>query len=124
VAGVKTVRVRAERQERVKVKGNYYSLDFAIYCANGKIDIETDGDTWHTGKTQAAKDNLRDNHLETEGWRTLRFTARQVREEMETYCIPTIVKNINRLGGLTEDKQIARMIYLDGVNSIRQLPLF
>ncbi len=67
---------------------------------------------------------MRDSHLETEGWRTLRFTARQVREEMETYCIPTIVENINRLGGLKEDKQIARVIYLDGANSIHQLPLF
>ncbi|CAA9581533.1 MAG: hypothetical protein AVDCRST_MAG18-3210 [uncultured Thermomicrobiales bacterium] len=38
------MRVLAERQEFVTAKGRNYALDFAVYCARGKINIETDGD--------------------------------------------------------------------------------
>lgn len=75
-------------------------LDFAIYCAEGKIDVETDGDTWHITKEGSRQDNIRDNALETKGWRTLRFTTQQVKEEMASYCIPKIAENINPLGGI------------------------
>ena len=39
--------IPAERQEFVDINGRLYELDFAVYCANGNLDIETDGDTWH-----------------------------------------------------------------------------
>ena len=39
--------VPPERQEVVTVKDRDYFFDFAIYCANGKLDVETDGDHWH-----------------------------------------------------------------------------
>jgi very-short-patch-repair endonuclease len=64
--------IDAERQEFVEVKEKAYLLDFAIYCRNGKIDIETDGDIWHSNKNRIPEDNRRDNDLETHGWRTLR----------------------------------------------------
>jgi hypothetical protein len=43
--GMKRLRIPAERQEFVTAKGRNYALDFAVYCASGNIDIETDGDT-------------------------------------------------------------------------------
>ena len=33
----------------------------------------------------------------------LRFTTHQIQEETETYCIRTITKTINKLGGVDED---------------------
>jgi very-short-patch-repair endonuclease len=97
---LKKVEIDAERQEWVKVQKKAYCLDFAVYCVNGKIDIETDGDTWHTDRARVSQDNLRDNDLQTEGWKLLRFNTHQVKEEMGEYCIPIIVENIKRLGGL------------------------
>lgn len=97
---LKQLSINAERQERIKVKEKNYFLDFSIYCAKGKINIETDGDTWHGNRARIPLDNLRDNDLETIGWRTLRFNTKQVKEEMGQYCIPAIVDNINDLGGL------------------------
>jgi hypothetical protein len=85
-------------------------LTVALYCALGKIDVETDGDTWHTSPAKANVDNLRDNALETAGWRVLRFTTKQIQEEMNVYTLPKIVTNINRLGGLGEGKVIPRQI--------------
>ena len=78
-------------------------LDFAIYCASGKIDVETDGDQWHANPEKAELDNLRDNDLESAGWHSLRFTERQIREQTAEYCIPKIVETINNLGGLEEE---------------------
>jgi very-short-patch-repair endonuclease len=95
--------IEAERQAFVYVKRKPYELDFAIYCANGQINVETDGDRWHTNPKRAAKDNLRNNALETEGWRILRFNTHQIQEEMAAYCVPTILENISKLGGINAD---------------------
>jgi hypothetical protein len=43
-AEFKRLQIRAERQEWVEVEKRRYALDFAVYCARGKLDIETDGD--------------------------------------------------------------------------------
>jgi very-short-patch-repair endonuclease len=91
----------------VKVKRKTYFLDFAIYCVNGKIDVETDGDTWHADKKRIPADNERDNDLQTVGWRTLRFNTHHLQEKMVEYCIPAIAENINKLGGLESGKLVA-----------------
>ncbi len=100
--------ISAERQEFVKAGGQQYALDFAIYCADGKIDVETDGDLWHANPEKAAKDNLRDNALEADGWKVLRFSTPQVKEKLAEYCLPTIAKTINSLGGLDEGGVLPR----------------
>jgi very-short-patch-repair endonuclease len=105
---LKQRKIDAERQEHVKVKENHYMLDFAIYCVDGKINVETDGDTFHTEKDQVAQDNVRENALKTEGWRTLRFNTQQVKEQMAKYCVPTILENIQSLGGLESRSQSQR----------------
>jgi len=64
------------------------------------------------GKEKSGSDNLRDNALKTEGWRVLRFNTQQVQEQMADYCVPTVVKNINRLGGLKQASSSPKKIVL------------
>lgn len=106
----KRLQINAECQEMITVKGRCYFLDFAIYCALGKIDVETDGDVWHANPERAPQDNLRDNDLKTIGWKVLRFSSRQIKEQMGDYCMPTITENINRLGGLNGERTIPRPV--------------
>lgn len=122
-AELKRLEVSAERQEFVQVKGRDYALDFAIYCTSGKLDVETDGDTWHGDPKRIPLDNLRDNDLETAAWKLLRFNGQQIREEMEEYCLPTIAENINNLGGVDEGRVLPRRIRLDAPGTY-QLGLF
>jgi len=109
---LKRLRVPAERQDFVQVNRRRYALDFAVYCAMGKLDIETDGDTWHANPRRAAADNVRDNDLETAGWKLLRFTTHQVTEQMNEYCLPTIVDNLNRLGAWNDGQTAPRRLHL------------
>ncbi|WPD23544.1 MAG: DUF559 domain-containing protein [Candidatus Electrothrix scaldis] len=120
-AELKRRKIPAERQEFVKVDNQNYALDFAVYCSKAKIDIETDGDSWHTNRT--AKDNHRNNALEAAGWKVLRFTTQQVQEKMESYCIRNITETINNAGGVDEGKMVARKIN-PKANGAHQLSLF
>jgi very-short-patch-repair endonuclease len=120
-AEMKRFQIGAERQEFVEVKDRPYALDFALYCASGKIDVETDGDTWHADPERIPQDNLRDNDLETVGWRVLRFNTYHIQATMAEYCLPTIVENVNRLGGLDEQGLVPRKLSLAGP---RQMSLF
>ena len=103
----------AERQEHVRLQGRAYMLDFAFYCASGNLDVETDGDSWHADPHRIPLDNLRDNDLETAGWKLLRFNTLHVREHILDYCLPAIVENINNLGGLDEGRLIPRRARLE-----------
>ena len=123
-AELKRLGVGFEGQEFVPVKGHTYALDFVIYCSSGKIDVETDGDTWHADPERIPQDNLRDNDLETAGWKLLRFNTPCIMEKMAEYCLPTIVENINRLGGLEEQRLVPRKVSLDAQGGARQLSLF
>jgi very-short-patch-repair endonuclease len=67
-ARLKQWNIFAERQELVQIRDNFYALDFAIYCAQGNIDIETDGNTWHADPERIPLDNQRDVDLVTAGW--------------------------------------------------------
>lgn len=96
-AELKRRQIRAERQEYVLVNGRTYALDFALYCARGRLNLETDGDQWHADPKRIPLDNLRDNDLETHGWKLLRFNTHHIREQMDAYCIPTILENIHSL---------------------------
>jgi very-short-patch-repair endonuclease len=110
-AVLKLLGIPAERQEFVGINNRLYELDFAVYCANGNLDIETDGDTWHSDPERIPLDNYRDNELQTVGWRHLRFNTKQIREELAEYCVPKIQENIAGLGGL--EKQIAENVIGD-----------
>ena len=73
----KQARIRAERQYPVEVEDRTYFLDFAIFCNQGKIDIETDGDTWHSDPERIPLDNQRDTDLVSKGWHVMRFNKRR-----------------------------------------------
>ena len=122
---LKDLSIPSERQELVTVQDRNYFLDFSIYCAAGKIDVETDGDEWHANPERAGQDSLRDNDLESTGWQQLRFNTYQIQEALAEYCIPKIVKTINRLGGVEEEgKLMPRKIDLKSVDGSYQLGLF
>jgi very-short-patch-repair endonuclease len=123
-AALKRLRIQAERQELIETSGRRYMLDFAIYCGNGNIDVETDGDTYHANSEKSAEDNVRNNDLEAAGWKVLRFNTIQIQEQMAQYCVPNIVKTINSLGGIDEGGLIPRKIDLDAPQGSRQLGLF
>jgi very-short-patch-repair endonuclease len=122
-AEFRRLQIPAERQEFVGIpQGRSYALDFALYCTNGRLNVETDGDTWHADPARIPLDNLRDNDLETAGWKLLRFNTLQIQERMTTYCVPTIIENIRRLGGPEEGRLVARSI--DPQAAGQQLGLF
>ena len=106
---LKRLRISAERQELVRVATKRYAPDFAIYCGKGKLDVETDGDTWHVGREKAPLDNLRDNDLHSAGWSLLRFSTHQIREQLSDYCVPKIADTVNELGGIEEGNILPRL---------------
>ena len=110
---LKRLQIPAERQELVQAEDRNYFLDFAIYCTSGKLDVETDGDTWHADPVRIPQDNRRDNDLQTAGWNLLRFNSYQVSEQMADYCLPTIVENVNNLGGPDEGRMIPCQINIE-----------
>jgi very-short-patch-repair endonuclease len=97
---LKRARIRAERQYPVEVGDHTYFLDFAIFCNEGKIDVETDGDTWHIGPDPALVDRQRDNNLASQGWQVLRFNTTEIHEHPVDYCVSKVMTTINRLGRL------------------------
>ncbi len=121
---LKRVSLPAERQEFIELGTQDYSLDFAVYCQLGRLAIETDGDTWHSNPEKAVEDNRRDNALEGAGWSLLRFNTPQLREQMQDYCLPTIVNKVNDLGGVDEGGVIPRRIDLHPLDGLHQLGLF
>lgn len=116
--------ISGERQWAVTGNGWLYYLDIALFCTQGQIDIETDGDTWHSERDQIARDNERDNHLQTVGWSTLRFNSQQVNELNGDYCLREIEQRINSLGGLSSEGIVPRKFYGKGKKSAQQLSLF
>ncbi|OIO91096.1 MAG: hypothetical protein AUK03_11930 [Anaerolineae bacterium CG2_30_64_16] len=105
----KARQIPAERQWEVEVGDDRYYLDFALFCNKGKVDVETDGDTWHKHRTR--EDNQRNNAVASAGWHVLRFDTRQIRETADAYCISEVIGTINTLGGLQEETLAPRLFY-------------
>jgi very-short-patch-repair endonuclease len=100
----------AEREEFITAKHQNFALDFAIYCVERKIDVETDGDQYHTNPEKANADNERDNLLKRAGWETVHFTTYQIQERLEEYCLPTLLDLIDLYGGLDDGGKRLRKI--------------
>lgn len=85
-------------EEEYKLKnersGSYIFLDFAI--PELKIDIECDGEYWHTTKEFIEKDKNRDDFLKSIGWTVLRFPGKKIMKEIER-CLEEIVEKIDVL---------------------------
>lgn len=117
-------KIDAERQWRVLVSNVNYYLDFAIFCRQGQIDIETDGDTYHMNRSQVLRDNARDNALQLDDWMVLRFNSKQIKDHFDNECLGNIQNGINRLGGLTTDNIVPRVFYNNGGQHSQQMTLF
>lgn len=59
-------------------KRRKYRLDFAILCRRGRIDIECDGEKWHSSRAQKRRDRLRDHGLGQRGWVIVRLKEREI----------------------------------------------
>ena len=121
---LKRRKILAERQWPIFKDDLYYLLDFAFFCNKGKLDVETDGDTWHLEKERVALDNCRNNDIEAQGWHVLRFNTKQIQEQRAEYCLPRIQATITTLGGLTEDGLVPRKFIEKNGESGQQLTLF
>lgn len=115
--------IQAERQWPVEMGKFEYRLDFAFFCKQGKLDVETDGDLWHSQPERIARDNRRNNDVTAQGWHVLRFNNYQIQEQCAEYCLPRIQETINTLGGLNTDGMVPRIFGKNG-DSSQQLSLF
>jgi very-short-patch-repair endonuclease len=93
-----------EWREYVSIDKFYY-LDFAIWCARGKLAIECDGDATHMPNENVHADKTRNNELTANGWQTLRFTTKHFNEE-NRHIQQMVFQSITTLGGF---------VYQDGV---------
>lgn len=122
-AGLKQLQLSAERQWLLETGRHHYALDFAVFCHKGFVNIEADGDTWHTQKGRIASDNTRNNALAARGWQVLRFNGHQIREQLASYCLPEVRATINTLGGLSSDGLVPRVFHDEVGQFAEQLSL-
>lgn len=79
----------AEKEKEGIVPGRGFRADIAF--PDQKISVEVDGWEWHgKHKGDFIRDRHRQNLFVLQGWRVLRYTAGQIRKEMDTYCLPQI----------------------------------
>jgi REase_MTES_1575 len=115
--------IEYEREYREFVDNKkFYDLDFAIFCKNGKIDIECDGDTYHMGNENVHRDKTRNNELESYEWSVLRYTTKHFNEERE-HIKKTIYKKIEAFGGAIKAAEPG-IAYYPKVNPYGQTSLF
>jgi very-short-patch-repair endonuclease len=107
---LKYISIPAERQWKIVVQDKDYFLDFAIFCKNGKLAVETDGYTYHyDDRNQIDYDTWRRNDIEIDGWRFLHYTTRQVKDNWTPYLVQ-IQKVIVQLGGVEEPENYERKV--------------
>ena len=99
---MKRRKIEAERQVYVRVGGQNYCLDFGIFCRKGNIDVECDGERYHTLPDALARDRQRNNQLASFGWRVLRFSGKEIYHVLQD-CLGTVERTINNLDGLNRE---------------------
>jgi len=87
-----------ERQFFVRENGEGNMLDLTLFCRDGNLNIECDGDRYHLGKDKAAADRRRDNRLTSGGWRILRFSGSEIGADLDS-CVQMVKRTVRRLGG-------------------------
>lgn len=122
-AEFKRLEIGAERQWDTRIGSAWYKLDFALFCEKGKIDVETDGDSWHAITERIPEDNRRDNNLASDGWYVLRFNGHQIRAQMSSYCTSKVSDMINQLGGLNDEGLVARTFHQTSEGLAQQMTL-
>lgn len=89
----------AERQFLETIKDNNFILDFAVFCKERNINVECDGDKYHTKKQDVKKDKKRDNLLESVGWSVLRYTTYDLTQNING-TVRQVKDTINKYGGI------------------------
>jgi very-short-patch-repair endonuclease len=88
-----------ERQFFVSEAGRNYELDMALFCRDGRLDIECDGEEYHAGRDKAEKDRSRDNALASGGWKVLRFSGREILDHTGQ-CMRVVRRTVKHMGGV------------------------
>ena len=84
--------------------GKKYRLDFVIFCPvglddkNGLLNIECDGEKWHSRRYQRLKDLARDRDLKREGWTILRLKEKDIVNNLGK-CVDRIESKMKDFGG-------------------------
>ena len=118
---LKVAEIQAERQYEIRESDASYDLDFFIECSDGaKIDIECNGDTYHSTKAARDRDRRRNTHLTANGWLVLRFGTDKLRNDIGG-CVNKIRKLINQHGGPV-NRSLSYDLYRDDTDA--QLDLF
>jgi len=107
---LKYIAILAERQWKIVVQTHNYYLDFAVFCKDGKLAIETDGYSYHyDSKNQIDYDTWRQNEIELDDWRFLHYTTKQVKDNWTPY-LNQIEQKIEQLGGLESPERFERKV--------------
>lgn len=86
---LKELKLNYKREFVVKTnKGKSYRLDFCVFFKKEKIDIECDGEKWHSLKAQKIIDNKRDDDLKKMGFHVLRLKE----SEIVNGTAPTLIR--------------------------------
>ena len=118
---LRAAEIQAERQYEIRESDASYDLDFFVECGDGaKIDIECNGDTYHSTKAARDRDRRRNTYLTTNGWLVQRFGTDELRNDIRG-CVNKIRKLINQHGGPV-DRGLAYDLYRDDTDA--QLDLF
>lgn len=120
----KKLLIGTERQWELAIGKRHYRLDFALFCENGFINVETDGDRWHSSKRSIPRDNNRNNDLASIGWQVMRFGGNQIYNHMDDQCMNKILRTINKIGGLSNEGLVPRTFYSLPQGFGQQLTLF
>ena len=119
--GLRAAEIQAERQYEIRERDASYDLDFFVECSDGaKIDIECNGDLYHSTKAARNRDRRRNTYLTTRGWLVQRFGTDEIRNDIRN-CINQVRTLIDQHGGPV-DRSLAYDLYRADADS--QLDLF
>ncbi len=97
---MRSLEIMSERQWLVHIdKERRYWLDFAVFCKDGAIDVECDGDRYHNAPDQVKYDKSRNNELTSQGWSVLRYTTEMLKTRID-YVMEEVADTINQRKGL------------------------
>jgi very-short-patch-repair endonuclease len=109
-ADLKSRNILAEREWELKIEGVKYYLDFAVFCRQGKLAIETDGYTTHyDSKEKIDYDTQRRNKVDSDEWAFLHYTPKHMNEAGKEY-LAEIEHRIEKLGGEESPEEFNRKI--------------
>jgi very-short-patch-repair endonuclease len=78
-------RPRGRHRARAAVREAPYTLDFALFHGERKLDIEVDGENYHRNwdGELCRRDQIRSRRLADLGWDILRFWVYEIRDGLE-----------------------------------------